>query len=129
YAEDFTNQRGFVGWEARLIRQVVDLREMAEGGMLDNELCYFGINAPRGPRWYNFDPCTFLECATAGTYGGWQPGDATGRAYVPGPVAVLGEDGRLTTRDPREVPAPRVPVLEVSWDDFCHFLGNGQWYE
>jgi hypothetical protein len=129
HAQEGTITTGFAGWEARLVRQVVDLREMAERGLLDNEMRYFGINAPRGSRWYNFDPCTFLECATAGSFGGWQPGDDTGREYVPGPVAVLGEDGRLTSRDPRDIPNPVVPLVAVSWEKFRDFLGDGQWYE
>jgi hypothetical protein len=102
---------------------------MAERGLLDNEMRYFGLNAPRGSRWYNFDPCTFLECATAGSFGGWRPGDDTGREYVPGPVAALGEDGRLTSRDPRDIPNPVVPIAAVSWEKFRDFLGDGQWYE
>src|SRR6185437_15874918 len=52
----------FAGWEATLIRQVVDLREMDEVGTLKNEYRYFGVPAPRGAYWYNFDPSTFLEC-------------------------------------------------------------------
>jgi hypothetical protein len=129
YAEDFAKIPGFHGWEARWHRQVVDLHEMGEQGMLANELRYFGIRSPRGQLWYNFDPCTFLECATAGSYGGWQPGDDTGREYVPGPVAALGEDGRFKAMDPREVPAPVVSIPQVSWREFRSFLGAGQWYE
>jgi hypothetical protein len=120
---------GFGRWESFLLRQVVDLREMEEQGMLQNELRYFGINSPRGQRWYNFDPCTFLECAAAGAYGGWQSGDDTGREHVPGQVVHMGEDGTLTTADPEEIPDPVEPVAEVSWDDFRSFLGCGQWYE
>lgn len=129
YEEDDADADGFEGWEARLLRQVVDLREMGEQGMLDDEQRYFGIDAPRGQRWYNFDPCTFLECATAGSYGGWQPGDDTGRDYVPGPVVVPGEGGQLVECDPREVSAPHVAMGVVSWEDFREFLGDGQWYE
>jgi hypothetical protein len=119
----------FDAWESFVLRQIVDLREMAEQGMLEDEQRYFGIDSPRGQRWYNFDPCTFLECAMAGSYGGWQPGDPTGREYVPGPVAVLGDDGKITASDPRDVPEPVASIREVSWDDFQSFLGCGQWYE
>jgi hypothetical protein len=59
-----------------------------------------GIDSPRGQRWYHFDPRTFLECATAGSYGGWQPGDETGRDYVPGPVAVMADDGGFFRGEP-----------------------------
>ncbi|MEM8535165.1 MAG: hypothetical protein AAGF95_30285, partial [Chloroflexota bacterium] len=44
------------GSRATLIRQIVDLREMAENGVFANQYRYFGVNAPRGSRWYNFDP-------------------------------------------------------------------------
>jgi hypothetical protein len=129
YETDQPKLSGFEGWEARVLRQIVDLREMTEQGMLDDDQRYFGINSPRGHRWYNFDPCTFLECATAGSYGGWRPGDDTGRQYVPGPVMVMGDDGKLRECDPREVGAPVAAVPAVSWDDFRWFLGEGQWYE
>jgi hypothetical protein len=102
---------------------------MAEQGTLNNELRYFGMDSPRGVLWYNFDPCGFLECATEGSYDGWQPGDDTGRDYVPGEVAVLGDDGELTSCDPRNIPSSIVAIPQVSWDDFRSFLGNGQWYE
>jgi hypothetical protein len=119
----------FHHWESFVLRQIVDLREMAEQGMLANDERYFGINSPRGQRWYNFDPCTFLECAMAGSFGGWQSGDDTGREHVPGPVAVFGDDGTLTTSDPQDVPHSVVSIGEVGWEDIEDFLGCGQWYE
>jgi hypothetical protein len=129
YDRDPDELLGFDGWEARLVRQVVDLREMGERGMLADKHRYFGIDAPRGGQWYNFDPCTFLECGMAGTFGGWEPGDDTGREYVPGPVAVMGDDGQLTECDPRDIPNPVTAVPEVSWDDFQSFLYDGLCYE
>ncbi len=129
YAHDRAHLPGFEGWEARIVRQIVDLREMAEGGQLADKLRYFGIDSPRGSRWYNFDPCTFLECAMAGSFGGWEEGDDTGRGYVPGEVAVLGPDGQITGADPRDLDDPVVPLGEISWDQFSDFLGAGQWYE
>jgi hypothetical protein len=102
---------------------------MAEQGMLADEQRYFGIDSPRGQRWYNFDACTFLECATAGSFGGWQAGDDTGREYVPGQVAVLGDHGTVTTADPQDVPDAVVLIGELSWEAFQSFLGCGQWYE
>jgi hypothetical protein len=126
---DAADVPAFDRWESFVFRQIVDLREMAEQGTLKNEHRYFGIDSPRGQRWYNFDPCTFLECAMEGSYGGWEPGDDTGRDYVPGPVAVLGDDGEITTSDPRDEMDPVLPIRDVSWDDFQSFLGCGQWYE
>ncbi|MBY0457370.1 MAG: hypothetical protein K2V38_08540 [Gemmataceae bacterium] len=102
---------------------------MGESGQLADEMRYFGINAPRGSRWYNFDPCTFLECAMAGSFGGWRPGDDTGRDYVPGQVAVMGADGEITSCDPRDLDSSVTPLGPVTWADFYLFLGQGQWYE
>ncbi len=129
YDADHANLPGFDGWDARIVRQLVDLHEMAEKGILANEMRYFGINSPRGQRWYNFDPCTFLECATAGCYGGWEPGDDTSREFVPGPVLVMDQDGQLKESDPKDVARPEIEINTVSWDDCRWFLGQGQWYE
>lgn len=119
----------FTRWGYFLTRQIVDLREMSEGGQLANKLRYFGIDSPRGSRWYNFDVCTYLECATVGSFGGWEPGDGTGREYVPGEVVVTNPDGTLGSADPRDLPNPVEALTAVTWDDFYHFLGQGQWYE
>jgi hypothetical protein len=120
---------GFALWERVIRAQIVDLHEMAQQGLLANELRYFGIDAPRGARWYNFDPFTFLECGVAGTFGGWEPGDATGRDYVPGPVAVLDEQGRVTAVDPRSIEEPVDELATITWDMFADFLESGQTYE
>ena len=102
---------------------------MADAGTFANEYRYFGVDAPSGLRWYNFDPCTYLECAVAGTYGGWESGDDTGRDYVPGPVAALNDEGKIVSRDPREIEDPIIVVNQITWDDFSEFLRAGQWYE
>jgi len=120
---------GYVRWESTILGQIVDLHEMERAGTLANDLRYFGVDAPRGSRWYNFDPLTFLECAVTGTFGGWRSGDPTGRDYVPGPVAVLDETGRITSADPRELDEPLFEMEGIGWDVFADFLGSGQWYE
>ncbi len=120
---------GHVAWEKRIGEQIRDLDEMRRAGTLDNEYRYFGVDAPHGGRWYNFDPCTYLECAAAGTFGGWQEGDDTGRSYVPGPVAVLDAAGALTSTDPRDIDDPVVVLPQISWEMFVDFLDAGQWYE
>ncbi len=55
-------------WDNCVAEQIRDLAEMRAAGALDDEHRYFGINAPRGARWFNFDPSTYLECAAAGTF-------------------------------------------------------------
>ncbi len=102
---------------------------MKEQGILDHEYRYFGIDSPRGHRWYNFDPQTFLEYAMEGTYGGWQPGDNTSRDYVPGEVAVVTNDGTIESCNPRDIERPIFEITGISWDDFQHFLMMGQVYE
>jgi hypothetical protein len=122
-------EEGYVGWHATLVRQIVDLREMDESGALEDKMRYFGLTSPRVTSWYNFDPCGYLECAMAGSFGGWEPGDATGRSFVPGLVAVLAEDGSTVAVDPATLER-RVSFLpEVSWDQFKDFLVCGQIYE
>ncbi|MBN2193179.1 MAG: hypothetical protein JW751_10220 [Polyangiaceae bacterium] len=124
-----TATSGYVVWEKRIGEQIRDLDEMRRSGTLDNEYRYFGVDAPRGGRWYNFDPCTYLECAAAGTFGGWQDGDDTGRSYVPGPVAVLDASGAITSMGPRDIDDPVVALAQITWEMFVDFLDAGQWYE
>ena len=59
---------GFVGWEDAILAKIVDLHELGANGKLADDQRYFGLDAPRGGRWYNFDPATFLECGAAGTF-------------------------------------------------------------
>jgi len=129
YARDVEKDVGFSAWESTILRQIVDLREMKETGTLEKEMRYFGVSSPRGGYWYNFDPCSFLECATAGSSGGWQPGDSTGRDFVPGEVAVMNEEGEIETRDPRDIDDPIFEMPQVTWEFFQDFLWCGQNYE
>jgi hypothetical protein len=121
--------KGFGGWDAMIRRQIKDLRQMKERGQLDDKMNYFGIKAPSGQQWYNFDPCSFLECAAAGCFGGWEEGDQTGRLYVDGQVAVTTENGETITCDPRDLKDPIKEIGNVSWDLFTDFLWFGQHYE
>ncbi|HEU0299492.1 MAG TPA: hypothetical protein VFR37_08565 [Longimicrobium sp.] len=120
-------EKGFESWERLILRQIRDLREMAVAGSLNDEMRYFGIDAPGGSRWYNFDPAGFLEAGAEGTFGGWEPEDG-GRILVPGQVAVLGPDG-FTTMDAANVERPVYPLEKMTWYEFADFLQSGQWYE
>jgi hypothetical protein len=104
YALGLEDTPGYQGWKYRIARQIIDLLEMAISGQLANEHRYFGLDSPRGSQWYNFDPCAFLECATAGSFGGrdWEDDD-TGDG-----VAAL---------------------AAISWEEFREFLRAGQEYE
>ena len=123
------SRSSFTDWLATVREQVVDLREMADAGILANELRYFGVSSPRGARWYNFDVGTYLECAAAGTFGGWEPGDSTGRELVPGDVVVVEPDGTVTAKDPLELERPIFTIDRVTWLDFIRFMEWGQCYE
>ena len=116
-AEEEGTHAGYARWERTIFSQIVDLREMRDAGMLANEHRYFGVDAPRGRRWFNFDPFTYLECAVEGTFGGWRPGDRTGRDYVS--AKNLLED----------LDIPIFELTHVSWDQFADFLRAGQSFE
>ncbi|MBJ6763727.1 hypothetical protein JGU66_23395 [Myxococcaceae bacterium JPH2] len=120
---------GYEQWEAVVLSQIVDLHEMREAGLLTNDLRYFGLDAPSGARWYNFDPVTYLECGAAGALGGWEPGDDTGRELVPGLVAVIDDQGKVTPTDPRLLQTPTLDLPALSWDACADFLRMGQCYE
>lgn len=120
---------GIAKCEATILQQVVDLREMRESGILDGKWIGLGVDAPRGGRWYNFDPRQYLECAAAGAIGGWEPGDPTGRNFVPGPVAVMNPDGSIGSADPHELERSIRTVVRVTWEQFAEFLVCGQVYE
>jgi hypothetical protein len=120
---------GYTGWCSTLMRQIVDLREMDEAGSLQNEQRYFGVKSPSGSNWYNFNPGSYLECATAGALGGWEPDAASGRQFVPGGVAVMDNSGKLQIMKPAEIERPIVQMPTVTWDLFRDFLICGQIYE
>ncbi len=120
---------GFKTWKEHVEHQIADLREMARTGQLKNEQRYFGISAPSGEQWYNFDPCAYIECGMAGSLGGWEEGDETGRSYVPGQVACVDAKGNITTCDPQDLDRPPVDVSEITWVTFSEFVMCGQNYE
>ncbi len=128
-SDDAEPSSGFEAWERAILRQIRDLREMSAEGILADDQRYFGVDSPRGGRWYNFDPLTFIECGVQGTFGGWQPSADTRRVPVSGKVMVLGANGRLEGVDAEDVPNPEYPIERVSWDAFRQFLMAGQMYE
>ncbi len=120
---------GFAACQAKLIRHIVDLREMDESGQLADKQRYFGLDSPRGSRWYNFDPVTYLECGMEGSLGGWESGDSVDRQLVPGQVAVLNAAGGIDSVDPIDIERPVFKIESFSWDNFVDFLECGQQYE
>ncbi len=94
---------GFERWQAVILGQIVDLRELGETGMLTNELRYYGLDAPSGTgeRWFNFDACSYLEAGTLGAFGGLQA---------------------VESEPTRELPT-------IDWASFVEFLSAGRCYE
>ncbi|HRD63418.1 MAG TPA: hypothetical protein PLZ93_15115 [Nocardioides sp.] len=97
--------------------QVLDMEDAEASGAASDEFRGFGLSVGRPPGakratddyYYNWSPRGYVECGVVGAFGGWEPGDDTGRVLVPGDVAVLTDDGM------RSVPAEDVerPVVEL----------------
>ncbi|MBK8996745.1 MAG: hypothetical protein IPM35_13500 [Myxococcales bacterium] len=116
-------------WQETLRLQVVDLRELAASGDLADEQRYFGLDAPGGGRWYNFDVGSYLECGVQGAFGGWTPEENDGRVVVPGKVAVIDQAGQLVAVDPQDLQEEELVLERVTWEDFERLLWAGQSYE
>lgn len=119
----------FEDWEKYACWQIVELRQMERAGTFKDPMRYFGVNSPRGARWYIFDSITYLECATVGSFDGWESGDESGRTFVPGKVAVKDQNGDLICVDPQDLISPTTQLQSISWSDFGRFLWAGQSYE
>lgn len=114
---------GYADWERVLLSQIADLEDFLVHP--PGPQARFGVDAPRPPgsgaratpaRWYNFDPATYLECAVAGSLGGW---DAADGARVPLPPR------------PGEPPARSYvrTITTMSWGDLARIAVCGQVYE
>jgi hypothetical protein len=64
------NLTPFENWENHILFQIADLHRLQEAGAFNNSYRYYGLAAPSGENWANFDPFSFLECAVCGMYGG-----------------------------------------------------------
>lgn len=94
---------------------------MLDAGVFEDKYRYLGSDSPRGTRWYNFDPLTYLECAVAGSFQRWEPGDNSMRQFVPGETSVMDDNGNITS--------PIQEINSITWDAFKDFLWFGQYYE
>lgn len=101
-----------VDWENTILFQIVELRTMAEDGLLERKDRYLGLQSRSGASWYNFDPLTFLECGVRGTVGGYEQDEVV--VLVPDPD---GDD------------SPVFELTEFGWDAFTDLLWCGQYYE
>ena len=119
----------YAAWERTLISQIVDLREMAEGGAIDDEMNWFGTSSPRGNEWCNFAPGGYLECAVRGSFGGWEPEDGIVEVIGQDHLPIQHEDGTIEFAKVKVELEPALEIEFVSWDDFCQFLLCGRAYE
>jgi hypothetical protein len=109
---------GFGDVERMLQRQVAELRRLLACGLWNGPEREFGVQAPGGGRWSNFDPASFVECGLQGIFGGF----------------ALEEHSRPIPHTPRlaeqsGVIARGIPMSFVTWDDVLGFLLCGQCYE
>ncbi len=116
-------------WLQLLQRQVIDLAQLERDGRLSDPMRSFGIDAAKGGRWYNFTPHSFVECALVGAFGGWEDGDEGDRVLVRGPVAVMGEDGEVTTVNPEDLESDVEPLERLDAEALEDFFICGQTYE
>ena len=116
--------------------QVLDMEDAAMSGALRDEYRGFGRSVGRpeemaratADHFYNWDPRTYVECGGDGAFGGWEPGDETGRSLVPGEVAVLTDEGIVSVpADQMASPIVELPLL--TWEQVADFLWCGQNYE
>lgn len=103
---------GHARFAAILVHQIADLEAMRSSGQLDDSNRYFGLDAPSGARWYNFDPTSYLECGTSGSVGGWA--DDAEIVLVTPPQAVAEDDESHRS---------------FGWEGVCDLLVCGQIYE
>lgn len=115
--------------EKTLEDQIRDLEDMGENGTLENKYRYFGVDAPSGRRWYNFDVASYLECGISGFFGGWEEGDETGRILVPGQVVVPTGNGGTALVDPSSIEEPVVRLEPIPWKNLAEFFIYCREYE
>lgn len=106
--------------EATIARQVAELRRLADAGLLSPGAREFGIDAPRGGRWTNFTPPSFVECGLQGAFGGLALEESS-RSMTIGSPRRAEQSGIMVAR--------AVPMSWVTWDDVTSFLVCGQCHE
>ncbi|HEY4021197.1 MAG TPA: hypothetical protein VGM75_21095 [Pseudonocardiaceae bacterium] len=114
----------FDAWERVILSQIADLRDFAEGP--EQHFPEFGVDTPRRPtsgtrasplRWYNHSVPSYLECAMAGAFGGWDLADGI-RKVLPDPTGQF-----------HPIPPDTISLPPLSWAEMTEFLICGQVYE
>jgi hypothetical protein len=102
-----------------LARQAAELRRLVAAGRLPRDDREYGVDAPRGGRWSNFVPSTFVECGLQGAFGGFALEESS--KSLPGGPRLAEQSGVMVTR--------AIPMSWVTWDDVMSFLVCGQCHE
>jgi len=127
--------RGFEDFTKVVCTQISDLLAFAEDP--PGPLASLGVPPPPRidggratvARWCNFDPPTFLECAAAGAFGGWNEADGR-RVRTESQRDTESQRETESSRDPDAWSGEEVRPLEpISWGDVAAFLEYGQCYE
>ena len=121
--------QGFASVSQYLANQIEDLDQLTRDGVYEDKYASFGLAADSGRHWYNFHPASYLECGLAGSFGGWEPEDDSGRDFVPGKVMAIDESGKLVPVDPKDVERPKFEMEVIPWEDIEEFLWCGANYE
>ncbi len=119
----------FQAWQTYVTKQISDLDDMKAAGLLNDENRSFGVDSPNGTRWFNFEPCSFLNCAVVGSVGGWDRGNEGTKTLVPGQVIDLSDTSVVISNESNEAEDTVFEMETFTWGDFEDFLWAGQTYE
>lgn len=120
---------GYDSFRGTLIRQIVDLREMDENGFFKSEHRYLSVCSPRKSNWYNFDPLTYIECAMAGSFNGWDQYCETRAKSISKPVSEFETENSTRFNIHEEENLPTNVKPSVTWWQMQQFIVCGQIYE
>lgn len=118
----------FQAWQTYITKQISDLDDMGAAGLLNDENRSFGVDSPNGTRWFNFEPCSFLECAVVGSVGGREADDLAA-TLAPGTAIEMNEASVVITAETSDADGAVFEMETFTWSDFEDFLWAGQSYE
>lgn len=109
----------YADWERVLLSQIADLEDFVTHPQRPHAARSVEAPRPQGTgaratpvRWCNFDPTSYVECAVAGAFGGWNAADGARVPRADGPI---------------QSPIRELP--KVTWLELSRLLVCGQIYE
>ncbi len=121
YSTDWLSLKGWDRFHALICRQIVDLKQLREQGILTGHYVDPGVQCPKGGTWCNFDIRSFLAQACAGNFDGWTPDEDI--LFNP-PHSALHRDATL-----EEIHEETSALPLLNWELFADFLHCGQIHE